>query len=1504
MNVEKANKLGLELKPIGPIKINLATTTVKQNAFIAKTQVTWLGMTRMVPIFVTDGMNTPLLGQNMLKMFRTVEDHEKMSIRSKTSKVKERLFPATAVKSVSSKCNPYQINFNEPTETLEQHKALINKLLTKSVPMHERKLTDYKAKMVLESGITLLPRQSMKVKVKFKEVNAFGPFLFEPNTLTSAKHGTCIINGICNVSEKFAWMTNFSSKKCHLRKGTTIGYGHEYIPSLQKEVKFFIDDDGQLNRFNDGLEEKSKGKSKLKLTVEGGMNIPKKLDSAINYVSENYNDVVINDLFENAEKLNKTLDDYPNAFSISDATCRRLVRNICSKMIKPTEDDFDLKLEKASNKDMNEFLKCFNHDETMALQKKTELASILLKYRKNFTTSLRKAIEMEKSEKIQPIRINTGDAAPIATRFGRKSPKQRDAIEAQVQEMLDAGVIEPSKSPWCSPVVLVTKKGTDKLRFCVDYRRLNEVTVTEKFPIPLTADAIDTLSGSKFFSTLDFNSAYWQLPLHHRSRVKTAFSTLSGHYHFRKLPFGLKNAVGAFSSVISNILGSLKYNSCFVYLDDIVVFGKSWKEHNDRLDEVMKCVTEAGFTLNPKKCHFGVKEITYLGHRITEDGIFPGQEKVDKIKQIKAPKTKRQVRALLGLVGYFRNFVPAFATHAKPLNDLLRDNVTFAWSVECEDAMEYFKKMLTSAPCLAHFDESKPIIVATDASGTGLGAVLKQIHVMNGKEVERVVAYWARALKPAETRYSATQREGLCIVDAVVHWETYLEGRKFVVLTDHNSLRWLMSSEWKTDRRINRFQQRLMSFRDTMEIRYKKGKTHADCDGLSRLECYDDNEPNDRFEDVFIFLIEPETFDLKSCQEEDEFCQTIITKLQTFAGKFKAIKDRFIYKDEILYRKFATHGENRVVSVVPQSLQRKILEDNHWSADCGHGGRLKTLQRIRDKWWWMKLREDVNTFVAACPDCQMRNVPSNRKVRTKPLIYELLTLGIQPFAMVGFDVVVMSSNPSPEGFKYIFVLRDYCTRFIITEATKSHTRTDVMKFLHSKLLTKVGQPKAIVMDRAPEHRSRELTEFLRHRNIQRRLCTRWHPQTNGLVERTNGTLKTILSNYVTSDSCDWASWLDEATYAINTMKHEITGYSPFFLLYGFTPVDSKDLTIRTYRQYPLEEINERPEEYEQRIQEHRIRAVRKLIEDAERLMLKKTPKRFRKPFSVGNIVSEIIPFSKQLNKKERKRPFYIPIFGKYRVIQVIDDICVKIQDLRIPTKVRVARVDTLVKYDPSEEGRKIEYTKENLRKVPYEMFGEPLEMRDYSWQEVLIATGDQEIPSDVLEPSPETVESSTSETVAQEEGLADSSSQTPVVEQQSTQDDEQVQLPEVSMEATLTQNSSTLLSSGIDQNQNDGLRRTSRPTIRHDYRQLAGYKPRNVNAKTISVEGIELTTDPYLGTVCTESLTDEAIRERSKKDSTKIAKFCLKYGIEDVAIDNIRNSLDALRSGDHSERGI
>jgi len=347
--------------------------------------------------------------------------------------------------------------------------------------------------------------------------------------------------------------------------------------------------------------------------------------------------------------------------------------------------------------------------------------------------------------------IDTGDASAIRTVPYRVSAFERRVITEKVDEMLKDRIIRPSFSPWASPVVLVKKKSGDH-RFCVDYRRLNDVTKRDQYPLPLIDDVFDRLAGSRYFSSLDLASGYWQVPVAAKDQEKTAFVTSDGLYEFLRLPFGLSNAPATFSRLMDRVLGCLKWQMCLVYLDDILVFGKTFKEYQERLDLVLAALEEANLTLNPSKCVFATHEIFHLGHIVDAEGLRPNVAKVAALKDMRITNPK-SVRAFLGLASYYRRFLPDFAAQAAPLHSLLRKNAPWSWGPGQEEARNRLVEGLISAPVLAHFDENLVVTIQTDASGSGLGAVMSQ----DNGEGPRPVAFISRSLIGAETRYHANE---------------------------------------------------------------------------------------------------------------------------------------------------------------------------------------------------------------------------------------------------------------------------------------------------------------------------------------------------------------------------------------------------------------------------------------------------------------------------------------------------------------------------------------------------------------------------------------------------------------------------------------------------------------------------------------------------------------------------------------------------------------------------
>lgn len=427
--------------------------------------------------------------------------------------------------------------------------------------------------------------------------------------------------------------------------------------------------------------------------------------------------------------------------------------------------------------------------------------------------------------------IATTDNQPIHVKQYRFPPAHKEEIVKQINTLLKKKIIEPSSSPYNSPLWIVPKKpdsrGNKQWRMVIDYRMLNEKTIGDAYPLPNITEILDQLGSAKYFSIFDLASGFHQIPMNKEDAAKTAFSTPYGHYQFNRMPFGLKNAPATFQRLMDQVLTGLQGTELFVYLDDIVLYASSLQEHAIKFKKLAEKLRNSGLRLQPDKCEFLRKEVTYLGHIINKNGVKPDPKKLTAVKEFPTPRNSKNIKQFLGLGGYYRRFIPNFSKIAKPLTELLKKDANFEWTEKQQTAFDTLKTHLCSEPLLQYPDFTKPFVLTTDASGYAIGGILSQGPI--GKDLP--IAYTSRLLTGPEINYSTIEKELLAIIYCVAHFRSYLYGHKFQLVTDHKPLIWLHSVKDPTSRLI-RWRLKLAEYE--YEVVYKAGKINVNADALSR----------------------------------------------------------------------------------------------------------------------------------------------------------------------------------------------------------------------------------------------------------------------------------------------------------------------------------------------------------------------------------------------------------------------------------------------------------------------------------------------------------------------------------------------------------------------------------------------------------------------------------------------------------------------------------------------
>ena len=854
-----------------------------------------------------------------------------------------------------------------------------------------------------------------------------------------------------------------------------------------------------------------------------------------------------------------------------------------------------------------------------------QLKSLIAEYRDIFALSPE---ELGRTGLVQH-RIDTGDHAPIRQRPYRVSDTQRGIIEEHVTDMLNRGIIQPSVSPWSSPIILVKKKdGTD--RFVVDFRRLNSVTRKDSYPLPRIDDALDALNGTKYFSTMDLMSGYWQVEMDPDSREHTAFTTYGGLYEFLVLPFGLTNAPSTYQRLMECVLRNLTYKICLIYLDDILVYSRTFENHLDHLRQVFDRLRHANLKLKPSKCKFACTKVNYLGHIVSPDGIAPDNDKISAVKDFPRPHNVKTVRSFLGLANYYRRFVKDFSKIATPLNQLLRKDHKFVWTDTCERAFNDLKEALTTAPILAFPNFKEPFHLYTDASNEGIGVTLGQLQ--NGKEV--AIAYAGRDLNAAERNYSTTEREALGLIFGIRKFEPYLHGRKFILHTDHHALKWLMTINDPSGK-LARWS--LLVQQHDFEIRHRPGISHANADALSRRPYKLPIQTVSAYDVPGV-----QTSRVKELQRRDPDLADLINYLEsaTLPDKDKlarslllTIDDYFLSDDGLLFHLWTPRKTRHTTTyqqlVIPAALRYEVLTWGHDDPTAGHFGTVKTYEKLRTRYYWRNMFSDIQHWCRSCCDCATRKSPRNR--HKAPLI----PIPVQDaFERVACDIL----GPLPtttRGNKFICVWSDYLTHWAECFAVPSIEAPVIARIFVDEIFTRHGAPRTFLSDRGSNFLSALVKEVCRLLNTRKLNTTAYHPQTDGLVERFNNTLAESISMFVNSEQTDWDLFLPSILFAYRVSPCVSTGESPFFLLYGREP------------RLPLDVALLPPTNLSTSVEEHRKRIVTQIetaqalarsnIAKAQQLMkLQYDKKAADAPFEVGQRCWVYTPSSKKgLSKKLR-----------------------------------------------------------------------------------------------------------------------------------------------------------------------------------------------------------------------------------------------------------------------------
>ena len=748
---------------------------------------------------------------------------------------------------------------------------------------------------------------------------------------------------------------------------------------------------------------------------------------------------------------------------------------------------------------------------------------------------------------------------PINQKVRPLNPIMAERLQAQIDKWLAQEVIEPSDSPYNHPLVPVSKKD-GSLRWCIDYRQLNEITERDNYPVGDAATNLHQLGGSSVFSSIDAVSAFHAIKLTDRASRATAFSTPRGHYAFVRMPFGLKNAPSAYARLVNLILKGIPPSTALPYLDDCVCHSPTLDAHFPALESVLKAFMASGIKLEPKKCHLFRSRITYLGHEVTKVGTSPTAGYVKIVQDWPVPRNRTALRSFLGKCTYYKRYIKNFAALARPLFDKLvqdgtGDKEPFEPSPAFVASFHELKQALVTAPILAHPRWDLPFILDTDWSGTNraIGAVLSQ--VIDGKE--HPVAFAGKRLSPTEANYDPHKGELFAVMFFLRYFKYFLFGKQFILRTDHKSLTSLRTQSDPPSAAVMRWLESIANF--DFKIVYREGPKHGNADSLSRAEHLPNLKNDPSYGDfVLAELGPPAAQSLRDAQLDDPAIAPMFLSsppppntLPPYARLLRALKDSCSFRrgDGVLM--FHT-TEGAKVPVLPRSWQDRTIWHAH--QQVGHRAAASTVAFLQERCFFLGMHQAVKDTLLDCRQCQTKTragPPQRHTHRPKLAGY--------PWQSISVDFVGPLPE-SPGGYKYLLTIRDWFSKWPEAIPTRDMKTSTVLRVLTHEVFARHGFPEQIHSDNQTSFRSQELVDHCATLGVKWTFTPPYSPKSN-MVERFHRDLNSALTSLCDGSPRKWREHLPTALFAARSAVSVSTGTSPFFLLYGRRPRCPLDLLL-------------------------------------------------------------------------------------------------------------------------------------------------------------------------------------------------------------------------------------------------------------------------------------------------------------------------------------------------------